>query len=115
MRATSSVARGRIQAVTPGVRHLATGEVVTLRGGPERVVEVLEGQVWLTVEHVPEDAFPSAGDAVTVPKGRLLVVEALAPAVIRMRARRTLGERLRVAWSAVRSGIRARMTGLALS
>jgi hypothetical protein len=115
MRVTSSAARAPIRLVEPGVRHLDTGEVVTLRAGPERVVEVLEGRVWLTVQHALEDAFPSAGESVAVPRRRLLVIEALAPTRVRVRSRNTLGERIGRAWTDLRMAVRARMARLAAS
>lgn len=56
--------------------HLRAGEVVAGRTRRPRVLHVVRGSAWVTIEGVHEDYWLSAGDALPVAIGRLVVVEA---------------------------------------
>jgi hypothetical protein len=57
---------------------LHAGQILSGSAGHACTLKVEHGQIWLTIEGQQEDHWLSAGDAITIEPGRLVVVEAQA-------------------------------------
>ncbi|MBA2549148.1 MAG: DUF2917 domain-containing protein [Burkholderiaceae bacterium] len=67
---------------TFGTLSLAGGTLVPFSSKPGKLVRVLSGRVWITVEGNVHDAFLSSGEEIGLDSRGLVVIEALAPARI---------------------------------
>jgi hypothetical protein len=63
---------------------LTGGSLVPFTSTPGERVRVLCGQIWLTEEGNPRDAFLAGGDEVSLAGRRLAVIEALGPARVHL-------------------------------
>jgi len=71
--------------------HLGAGEVLAGRTRRPRILHIVRGSAWVTIEGVHEDYWLSAGDALPVATGRLIVVEAQAAGLQMHTGSETLG------------------------
>lgn len=55
---------------------LNTGHALSGVARRTETLHILSGRAWITVEGLPQDYWLSAGDTLTVPHGRLTVIEA---------------------------------------
>jgi len=58
--------------------YLAPGEVLAGRTRKPRILHIMRGGAWVTIEGVLDDYWLTTGDALPVATGRLVVVEAQA-------------------------------------
>lgn len=63
----------RIAQSRPGVLH--PGVPIRLLLACTTGLCLLRGRVWITIEGEPQDWFAGAGEALTLPPGRLIVIE----------------------------------------
>ena len=69
------------------VWELAPGELVQLDGARGTTLRVTRGTLWITLEHDVRDIVLAAGDAFTIDRGGLTVVEARGNATVCVLAR----------------------------
>lgn len=91
--------------------QLGAGEVLSGCAKRTRLLRIKSGSAWVTIEGAREDYWLSAGDALRVAAGRLVVVEAEASGL----QMHTLGETAPVGMLAARAwrALRARFFGRA--
>jgi hypothetical protein len=63
---------------------LTAGSVIPFTSSPRERVRVLYGQIWLTEEGNPRDAFLIGGEEASLAGRRLAVIEALGPARVHL-------------------------------
>jgi len=71
------------------VWELAPNELVKLDGARGTTLRVTRGTLWLTLEHDTRDIVLEAGDAFTIDRGGLTLVEAQGKATVCVMARHT--------------------------
>lgn len=64
---------------TEGYVDILAGQVVSGVAQQAETLSISSGCVWLTVEGVSQDYCLEAGDTLTVPAGRLVVMETISP------------------------------------
>lgn len=77
------------------VWDLAPGEIVRLDGARGTTLRVTRGTLWLTQQRDTRDIVLSAGDAFTIDRGGLTVIEARGNATVCVLARRVEEVRVR--------------------
>ena len=64
----------------PALERLGAGQFVKIRDGGGQTLAVFDGLVWITQDGDPRDAFVTRGDAFTLDRPGLAIVEALTDA-----------------------------------
>lgn len=77
------------------VWELAPNELVKMDGARGTTLRVTRGTLWLTLEHDTRDIVLEAGDAFTIDRGGLTLVEAQGKATVCVMARHTGEVRVR--------------------
>ena len=95
--------------------HLGSGALATGKFERSRLLLVRRGHVWITQEGRPEDFWLSAGDALIVQPGRMVVIEAAIASEIYLehRSERTWLGWLKTGCLAMRSLLQRRLGKIA--